>query len=56
LHPLNSAEFNFDTPNREMFHKDDLINTTHRDLILGRGSYGLVVKGVYKGERESLCL
>jgi serine/threonine protein kinase len=40
-------EVNFDTPNREKFLAQDFGNSK-RYSVLGRGSYGIVIRAVYK--------
>ena len=40
-------EVNFDTPNREKFLANDFGNSK-RYSVLGRGSYGIVIRAVYK--------
>lgn len=42
-------EINFDTPNRDHFLRDDFPRR-HGYTVLGRGSYGVVIKARYKGK------
>lgn len=45
---IPNIRINVDTPNRDLFLKDGLKNTPICE-ILGKGSYGTVIKAVYKG-------
>ncbi|XP_053664110.1 proto-oncogene serine/threonine-protein kinase mos-like [Anopheles marshallii] len=42
-------EISFDTPNRDRFLRDDFHNKRDSYAILGRGSYGVVIKASYRG-------
>uniref|UniRef100_A0A182NHI5 non-specific serine/threonine protein kinase n=1 Tax=Anopheles dirus TaxID=7168 RepID=A0A182NHI5_9DIPT len=42
-------EISFDTPNRERFLRDDFRTKRDSYAILGRGSYGIVIKASYRG-------
>ncbi|XP_058459085.1 uncharacterized protein LOC131435335 isoform X2 [Malaya genurostris] len=42
-------EINFDTPNRDRFLRDEFPHR-NRYTVLGRGSYGVVIKAQYKGK------
>lgn len=46
---LPNIRINVDTPNRDLFLKDGLKNPPICE-ILGKGSYGTVIKAVYKGK------
>ncbi|XP_058828849.1 dual specificity protein kinase zak2 [Topomyia yanbarensis] len=43
------VEINFDTPNRDRFLRDEFPHH-NRYTVLGRGSYGVVIKARYKGK------
>ncbi|XP_052899040.1 proto-oncogene serine/threonine-protein kinase mos [Anopheles moucheti] len=42
------VEISFDTPNRDRFLRDDFHNKRDSYAILGRGSYGVVIKASYR--------
>uniref|UniRef100_A0A8W7P5D7 non-specific serine/threonine protein kinase n=1 Tax=Anopheles coluzzii TaxID=1518534 RepID=A0A8W7P5D7_ANOCL len=42
-------EISFDTPNRDRFLRDDFRNKRESYAVLGRGSYGVVIKASYRG-------
>uniref|UniRef100_A0A182MB78 non-specific serine/threonine protein kinase n=1 Tax=Anopheles culicifacies TaxID=139723 RepID=A0A182MB78_9DIPT len=42
-------EISFDTPNRDRFLRDDFHNKRESYAVLGRGSYGVVIKASYRG-------
>uniref|UniRef100_A0A182P3M9 non-specific serine/threonine protein kinase n=1 Tax=Anopheles epiroticus TaxID=199890 RepID=A0A182P3M9_9DIPT len=42
-------EISFDTPNRDRFLRDDFRTKRESYAILGRGSYGVVIKASYRG-------
>uniref|UniRef100_A0A182WIK7 non-specific serine/threonine protein kinase n=1 Tax=Anopheles minimus TaxID=112268 RepID=A0A182WIK7_9DIPT len=43
-------EISFDTPDRDRFLRDDYHNKRESYAILGRGSYGVVIKASYRGQ------
>lgn len=49
-------EINFDTPNRERFLRDEFSqsNSSANYTVLGRGSYGVVIKAAYKGQHVAV--
>ncbi|XP_052873867.1 proto-oncogene serine/threonine-protein kinase mos [Anopheles cruzii] len=44
-----TIEISFDTPNRDRFLRDDFHNKRGSYSILGRGSYGVVIRASYRG-------
>ncbi|XP_041767784.1 CBL-interacting serine/threonine-protein kinase 13 [Anopheles merus] len=42
-------EISFDTPNRDRFLREDFRNKRESYAVLGRGSYGVVIKASYRG-------
>ncbi|XP_035792151.1 proto-oncogene serine/threonine-protein kinase mos-like [Anopheles albimanus] len=44
-----TIEISFDTPNRDRFLRDDFHNKRSSYSILGRGSYGVVIRASYRG-------
>lgn len=46
---MPKIEISFDTPNRDRFLRDDFRNKRESYAVLGRGSYGVVIKASYRG-------
>lgn len=52
---IPKIEINFDTPNRERFLRDDFPQRNRANYtVLGRGSYGVVIKAAYKGQHVAV--
>lgn len=52
---IPKIEINFDTPNRERFLRDEFSQRNSASYtVLGRGSYGVVIKAAYKGQHVAV--
>lgn len=52
---IPKIEINFDTPNRERFLRDEYPqHNCSSYTVLGRGSYGVVIKAAYKGQHVAV--